>query len=134
MDLTMNLVQHLLQLADAVGREMRLRLTASHPAVAKAWVNFGMQGQRVEVRSAYNVSSVEQLDTGRYRVNFAVPFVDADYAWFAFARNAGSANSMKFAAARAQAEAKTTSYVEVICTTAAGTLSDTSELSLMVMR
>jgi hypothetical protein len=130
----MSLVQHLLQLADAVGREMRLRLTASHPAVAKAWVNFGVQGTRVELGGAYNVSSVERLDAGRYRVNFAVPFSDTDYAWLAFARNAGSANAMKFAAARAQAEAKTTEFVEVICTTQAGTLSDSSEINVLVMR
>ena len=59
---------------------------------------------------------------------------DANYCWSAFARNAGSQTTLKVASARVTAEAKTADYVEVICTTQAGTLSDTSELNLMVYR
>ncbi len=130
----MNLAQHLVQLAEAVGREMRQRLTASHPAVPKAWVNFGVEADQVVLGGAYNVASVERLAVGRYRVNFSVPFADTQYAWLAFARNAGSAATLKVAAARAQAEAKTTGYVEVICSTLSGTLVDTTEMNLMVLR
>lgn len=130
----MNLAQHLVQLAEAVGREMRQRLTASHPAVPKAWVNFGVEADQVVLGGAYNVASVERLAVGRYRVNFSVPFADTRYAWLAFARNAGSATTLKVAAARAQAEAKTTGYVEVICSSLSGTLVDTTEMNLMVLR
>ncbi|XHO06411.1 hypothetical protein ACEQUB_03334 [Ralstonia syzygii] len=86
------------------------------------------------IRSAFNVQSVVRLATGKYRVVFAGPMPDDGYCWLAFARNVGRQSSMKAAAARVRAEAKTEAFVEVICTTASGTLSDTSELNLMVFR
>jgi len=59
---------------------------------------------------------------------------DANYCWQAFARNSGNQSAMKHAGARATAEAKTAQFVEVICTTANGTLTDTTELNLSVWR
>ena len=86
------------------------------------------------IRAAYNVQSVTRIATGRYRVTFQTPMPDADYCWTAFARNAGHQSVMKFASARVNAEAKTADFVEVICVTQAGTLSDTTELNLTVFR
>ena len=67
-------------------------------------------------------------------MTFATPMPDANYCWSAFARNAGSQSTLKVASARINAEAKTADYVEVICTSQAGSLADTNEMNLMVYR
>ena len=128
----MNLATRIADLAAAVATEIRARITADHPGVAKAWVCFGFVGEKVVVRSAFNVQSVVRTAKGKYRVTFATAMVDANYCWQAFARNAGNQSSMKHAAARSSAETKTAHFVEVICTTQAGSLTDTTELNLSV--
>ena len=130
----MSLARNIAALATAIARELKARITADHPGVAKAWVCFGCAGNQVAVRAAFNVRSVTRLAAGRYRVTFAARLPDADYCWLAFARNAGRPSAMKFAAARVTAEAKTADYVEVVCATPAGTLADTGELNLVVFR
>ncbi|MDB0510918.1 hypothetical protein [Ralstonia solanacearum] len=130
----MSLTGNIAELAAAIAQEVRARITADHPGLARAWVCFGTVGDQAVIRSAFNVQSVERLAAGRYRVVFTEPMPDAGYCWTAFARNAGRQSAMKAASARARAEAKTTAFVEVICTTAAGTLTDTSELNLIVFR
>lgn len=130
----MSLVQKISALATAVGVEIRSRITANHPGVAKAWVCFGYVGDQVVIRAAYNVRSVSRLAAGKYRVNFAAAMPDANYCWLALARNAGNQSALKFAAARTSAELKTVEYVEVICATQAGTLADSPEMNVMVLR
>ena len=56
--------------------------------VAKAWVNFNGQDTNSEfteanggIRDSFNVSSVTNLGTGHYEVNFEESFADANYAW-----------------------------------------------------
>jgi hypothetical protein len=46
---------------------------------AKAWVNFNGTGT-VAIRASYNVSSITDLGTGQYQVNFTNAFADANYA------------------------------------------------------
>ena len=130
----MSLVQKISDLATAVGAEVKSRITAYHPGVPKAWVCFGYVGNQMVVRAAYNVEGVTRLATGRYRVNFTRAMPDAKYAWHAFARQGGGQASLQFAAARPTADAKTAGYLEVVCVTASGTLSDTPEMNLMVLR
>ena len=130
----MTLARSIADLAAAIGREIKSRITADHPCVARAWVSFGSVGNATVIRASFNVQSVTRVATGKYRVTFATPMFDADYCWTAFARNAGNQSTLKFAAARVTAEAKTANYVEVICATHAGTLSDTTELNLTVFR
>ena len=134
----MNLAQHITNLAQRLALEFRTRITADHPGVSKAWVCFGYEGSgnkaAVVVRASFNVNSVTRISTGQYRVTFANPMLDASYCWQALARNAGSQSSMKHAGARATAEAKTTQFVDVICTTSNGTLADTSEMNLTIWR
>lgn len=128
----MNLADRISDLATAIAQAIRSRIDASHPGVAKAWVCFGVLDAQVTVYSAFNVLGVTRISDGRYRVNFASPMKDASYCWQAFARNAGNQSSMKQAAARMLAELKTMEYVDVICTTAAGTLVDTTEINVTV--
>ena len=130
----MTLARNIADLAAVIGREIKSRITADHPGVARAWVSFGSVGNATVIRASFNVQSVTRVATGKYRVTFATPMFDTDYCWTAFARNAGNQSTLKFAAARVTAEAKTANYVEVICATQAGTLSDTTELNLTVFR
>lgn len=44
----------------------------------KAWVNFNGTGT-VAIRGAYNVSSITDLGTGSYRVNFTTAMPDINY-------------------------------------------------------
>ena len=134
----MNLAQHITELAQRVALELKTRITAEHSGVAKAWVCFGIEGSGSKallvVRASFNVSSVTRISTGQYRVTFFNPMPDASYCWQAFARNAGSQSSMKHAGSRATAEAKTAQFVDVICTSSSGSLSDTTEMNLTVWR
>jgi len=47
----------------------------------RAWVNFNGTGT-VAVRASQNVSSISDLGTGYYRINFSTPMPDANYAFF----------------------------------------------------
>lgn len=49
---------------------------------AKAWIYFTGTGT-IAINASYNVKSITDLATGRYRVDFAVPFKSSNYAWFA---------------------------------------------------
>lgn len=134
----MNLAQHITELAQRLALELKTRITADHPGVAKAWVCFGVNGSgskaTVVVRAGFNVHSVTRATTGKFRVTFLSSMPDANYCWQAFARNSGNQSAMKHAGARATAEAKTAQFVEVICTTSNGTLTDTTEVNLTVWR
>jgi len=48
------------------------------PGLAKAWVNFNGTGA-VQIRAAYNVSSITDNGTGDYTVNFTTAMPDANY-------------------------------------------------------
>ena len=45
---------------------------------AKAWVNFNGTGT-VAIRASFNVSSITDIGTGQYTVNFTTAMVDANY-------------------------------------------------------
>jgi hypothetical protein len=45
---------------------------------AKAWVNFNGTGT-VAIRAGFNVSSITDVNTGQYRVNFTTNMPDANY-------------------------------------------------------
>lgn len=130
----MSLVQKISELASAVGAELKSRITPYHPGVAKAWVCFGYVGDQMVIRAAYNVAGVSRLAAGKYRVDFVRAMPDAKYAWQAFARQAGGQSAPQFAGARSTVEAKTADYLDVICVTANGTLTDSPEINLMVLR
>jgi len=46
----------------------------------KAWVNFNGTGT-VAIRASYNVSSITDVGTGTYTINFTNALADANYAW-----------------------------------------------------
>lgn len=130
----MSLVQKISDLASAVGAELKSRITAYHPGVAKAWVCFGYVGDQMVIRAAYNVAGVSRLAAGKYRVHFARALSDANYAWHATARDGGAQAPLQFAGARLSEELKTPDYVEVVCVSATGRLADSPEMNLIVLR
>lgn len=48
--------------------------------LCKAWVNFNGTGT-VAIRASYNVSSLTDLGTGRYTINFTTAMPDTNYCW-----------------------------------------------------
>ena len=69
-----------------------------------------------------------------YRITYAVPFSDANYCWLAFARSSSNNGTARTALARSTSDAKTASYVEVVCATGNTSLADTTELNLVIYR
>lgn len=53
--------------------------TSEASGLAKAWVNFNGTGT-VAIRASFNVSSITDVGTGDYTVNFTTAMVDANYA------------------------------------------------------
>ena len=76
----------------------RARHTSETARQAKAWVNFNGADTNSEfteanggIRDSFNVSSVTNIGTGHYDVNFEESFANANYAW---AGGAGDTDGM----------------------------------------
>ena len=91
----MSLVSAIAALASRIGFEVKTKIDASHPGVARAWVSFGYVGGQVVIASSYNVASVVRTAVGRYRVHFAVTLPDANYSWTALARCSSNSGGIK---------------------------------------
>lgn len=57
----MSLASRIGALAGRIGREVKAKVGADHPGLARAWVCFGFVGHQVVVRAAHNVASVTRL-------------------------------------------------------------------------
>ena len=74
--------------------------TASVPSdtivsgTAKAWVNFNGTGT-VAIRQSFNVSSITDIGTGHYRVNFTNAMLDADYSVIVLAGSSSSSTNYR---------------------------------------
>lgn len=112
----MSLASRLTALASRIGLEVKTKINASHPGVARAWVCFGYAGGQVVIRASYNVASVTRLATGRYRVTFASAMPNADYCWVASTlKNATILGLQRIALVRASADTKTALHLDVSC-------------------
>lgn len=130
----MSLAQRIVELAARIAQEMKHMISADHPGLARAWVNFGWDGEQVRIYAAHQVEEVYRLSTGRYRVIFSERMPDVHYTWFAFVRHSVSGRSIKFAAARAEVEDKTPRDVEIACISHNGALADSTEINLIIYR
>ncbi|WP_019562406.1 hypothetical protein, partial [Caldimonas manganoxidans] len=83
----MSLASRIGALASRIGIEVRTKIDAGHPGLARAWVCFGWVGNQIVVRAAHNVAAVTRTAAGRYRVHFASPLPDANYCWVGVARS-----------------------------------------------
>jgi hypothetical protein len=93
----------------------------------RAWVNFNGTGT-VAIRASGNVSSITDLGTGQYRVNFTTAMPDVNFCTLGF-------GIPQFdAAERTKLYSYTTSYTEIYNATMANTYYDSSQLMVAVFR
>lgn len=130
----MSLVTRIAALAARIGLELKTKIGAGHPGLARAWVCFGYIDGKIQMRSTFNVASVARLSAGRYRVNFAVPMPDANYCWFALARSSTNSSTQRVAIIRSTSDLKTSAYVDVACATTSASFADSTEINLVVYR
>lgn len=64
--------------AETTGRAVTANIAKYAPSAAKAWVNFKGTGT-VTIRASYGVSSITDLGTGQYQVNWSTSFSSANY-------------------------------------------------------
>lgn len=130
----MSLASRITALADRIGLEVKAKIGATHPGVARAWVCFGYVGNQVVLRAAHNVATVTRTATGRYRIGFAVAMPDTLYCWVALARSNVDTGTQRVAVIRASTDAKTPQYVDVSCATTGTSFADSAEINLVVYR
>jgi len=128
----MNLVARIASLASRIGTEVKNKITATHPGVAKAWVCFGAVDSQMLIRRSFNVAGVTRLDKGRYRINFTLPMPDANYCFTATARSARDNGQQQFAIVRATADQKSTQFIDLVVASSTASFSDSTEINLVV--
>ncbi|MGL5631740.1 MAG: hypothetical protein ACRDD3_05200 [Azovibrio sp.] len=96
-------------------------------------MSFGCVGGRVVVRAGYNVEQVIRLSAGRYRVIFTSALPDPHYCWSAQARSAAEGCLRRRIVTPDATDQKTTTYLDLRCTTVWGTCADAPEINLMVL-
>jgi hypothetical protein len=92
---------------------------------ARAWVNFNGNSTPT-IRASGNVSSITDLGTGVYRVNFTTAMSDADYS------TAGASDRVPDGIV--VVDTYSTSSVRVVSTNGGGGFEDTATLTLAVFR
>ena len=130
----MSLASRITALASRVGLEVKTKIDATHPGLARAWVCFGYVGNQVVVRASHNVASVTRTAAGRYRVTFATAMPDSNYCWTALARSSTNSGTQRIAIVRSSTDQKTAQYVDISCATTSASFSDSSEINLTVYR
>lgn len=130
----MSLSAAIASLASRIGFEVKTKIDAAHPGVARAWVSFGYVNGQMVIASAYNVASVVRTAVGRYRVHFAVTLPDANYCWTALARSSTNSGSQRMAIVRSTSDLKTNQFVDIACATSSASFDDSTEINLVVYR
>lgn len=99
-----------------------LRLSAGH---ARAWVIFDGTGT-VAIKASHNVTSITDLGTGTYRINFTTAFGSTNYCWVASARQINTID-WPMVVSPFSTDSKTTSSMTIRCIEAS-TVYDTDEI------
>ena len=130
----MSLAFGIAALAARIGIEVKAKIDATHPGLARAWVCFGYVGSKIVVRASHNVASVTRTAAGRYRVTFAMTMPDTNYCWTALARSSTNSGTQRIAIVRSSTDQKTAQYVDITCATTSASFDDSSEINLLVYR
>ena len=130
----MGLASRISALANRVGLEVKTKIDATHPGLARAWVCFGYVSNQLVVHASYNVANVTRTAAGRYRVTFAMTMPDTNYCWTALARSSTNSGTQRIAIVRSSTDQKTAQYVDITCATTSASFDDSSEINLMVYR
>ena len=102
---------------------------------AKAWVNFNGSGV-VAIRAQFNVSSITDINTGQYSINFTTALADANYSAVVSTSDLGSGGLSSVYAYIADGQtARTSSAVRITSLVSNGTsFFDAQQLSVTVNR
>ena len=112
----MSLASRISALASRIGLEVKTKIDASHPGVARAWVCFGYVSNQVVIRASYNVASVARLGAGRYRVTFTSAMPNANYSWMAVAlKTPNILGLQRLGIVRASGDTQTAQVLDVSC-------------------
>lgn len=130
----MSLASRIALLASRIGLEVKTKIDATHPGLARAWVCFGYVGTQIVVRASHNVARVTRTAAGRYRVTFATAMPDASYCWTALARSSTNRSTQRIAIVRSTSDQKTAQHVDISCATTSASFSDSTEINLTVFR
>ena len=130
----MSLASSIAALAARIGFEVKTKIDATHPGIARVWVSFGYAGGQVVIHGSHNVASVVRTAAGRYRVHFAVAMPDTNYCWTALARSSNNSGTQRIAIVRSSTDLKTAQYVDISCATTSASFDDSSEINLTVYR
>ena len=102
------------------------------PGLCKAWVNFDGTGS-VQIRAAYNVSSITDNGAGDYTVNFTTSMPDANYAVGGVCVGS-TTNSYSIITGLGGSVINTGSVRFGVMSSAAGTAQDYSSVSIQIFR
>lgn len=106
------------------------------PGAAKAWVNFNGRNTP-SIRDSFNVSSITDLGTGKYKITFTNSLANANYAIAGSAAELGSTgnNDAFFGAGRANnySDLHTTTFCTVTVCGAGGSNSDRDIISAIIL-
>jgi hypothetical protein len=97
----------------------------------RAWVNFNGTGV-VAIRASGNVSTIGDLGTGQYQVNFINAMPDANYS--ISGSDVGSNASLFYSFITSSGDASTTTYFRFVNLHQSATASDQNYLMLQVFR
>lgn len=98
----------------------------------KAWVNFNGSGT-VAIRASYNVTSITDINTGRFQLNFTTAMPDANFA-IAGATRTSSANFNGYVSWEGTASVADTTFVKIATTNTGGAYIDGDYVSVIVSR
>lgn len=129
----MSLAEQITALAARIGQEIKTLVHPDHPGLARAWCSFGYENSTLVLYAAHNIAEVIRLDSGRYQIKFSTPFPDSNYCWVATARSRSS-STIRVASARRSSEDKTATLLELVCTSSSGSLSDATEINVVIYR
>jgi hypothetical protein len=93
--------------------------------MSRAWVNFNGTGT-VAIRGSGNVTSITDTAVGRYAVNFTTAISDANYC--------SSVTAIDGYIGGSSGTGNTTSIVNIVVTTDAGSYADVSLISVVIFR
>jgi len=98
----------------------------------RAWVNFNGSGT-VAIRASGNVSSITDINTGRFQINFTTAMQDANFA-IAGTTRTSSANFNGYVSWEGTASVADTTFVKIATTNTAGAYIDGDYISVIVSR
>ena len=128
-DRTLNLPDSAGTIATAESTLAQFNASGSAPVYAcRAWVNFNGTGT-VAIRASGNVSSITDIGTGNYRVNFTTTMPDTNYAPMASGYDDGINPSVTKTTIP-----NTTSQAILVCSNSSNTLVDVGVVTFCVFR